>query len=53
LIGRHGIIPTKPAANSIAGDRRALKVMEWMPPPGGIAMCQAGDLQIAREGRHP
>jgi transposase len=25
------------------------KVMEWMPPPGGIAMCQAGDVQIARE----
>jgi hypothetical protein len=23
-------------------------MMEWMPPPDGIAMCQGGDLRIPR-----
>jgi hypothetical protein len=28
-------------------------VMEWMPPPDGIAMCQAGDVQVTQRERHP
>src|ERR1700722_13420417 len=29
-------------------------MMEWMPPPDGIAMCQGGDVCASHEGRgHP
>jgi len=25
-------------------------LMEWMPPPDGIAMCQNGDAEVITEG---
>jgi hypothetical protein len=49
--------PPKSSRSSIAAamdkPRSFSMVMEWMPPPGGIAMCQAGDVQSPERGRHP
>ena len=28
---------------------RAVYLMEWMPPPDGIAMCQGGDVCTSHE----
>src|SRR6476620_429751 len=42
--GRNGCRPFANEAEA-AVDR---DMMEWLPPPDGIAMCQGGDLRIPR-----